>query len=156
MALMSNHIQHKITSCYYLSRCKFRAYPSCCDTLIWAKYSTSRLSTAQSSRYWHIEAETKWPPFPDDVFRCIFLNENIYISIKISLKFVRKCPINNVPALVLIMAWRWPLYEPMMVSVLAHICVTRPQWINISNTHTHSNRADIRPDSCFHVTLSIP
>ena len=26
--------------------------------------------------------------FSDDIFKCIFLNENVWISIKISLKFV--------------------------------------------------------------------
>ena len=59
----------------------------------------------------------------------------IWISIDISLKFVPKGPINNIPALVQIMAWRRPgdkpLSEPMMVSLLTHICVTRPQWVNI-------------------------
>ena len=66
--------------------------------------------------------------FADDTFKCIFLNENVRISIKISLKFVPKGPINNNPALVQIMAWRRsgdkPLSEPMMVSLLTHICVT--------------------------------
>ena len=38
--------------------------------------------------------------FPDDIFNCILLNENVWISIKISLKFVPKDPINNIPALV--------------------------------------------------------
>ena len=38
----------------------------------------------------------------------IFLNENVEISIKISLKFVPKGLINNIPALVRIMAWRRP------------------------------------------------
>ena len=56
--------------------------------------------------------------FADDVFKCIFLNGNLWISIKISLKFVPKDPINNIPALVQIMAWRRtgdkPLSEPMM------------------------------------------
>ena len=33
-------------------------------------------------------------------FKCIFLNENVLISIKISLKFVPKGQINNIPALV--------------------------------------------------------
>ena len=28
--------------------------------------------------------------FPDDIFRCTFLNEHVWISIKISLKFVPK------------------------------------------------------------------
>ena len=54
----------------------------------------------------------------DDVFKCNFLNENVWIPIKISLKFVPKGPINNIPALVQIMAWRRtgdkPLSEPMM------------------------------------------
>ena len=73
--------------------------------------------------------------FADDVFKCIFLNENIWISIKITLKFVPKGPVNNIPALVQIMAWRRtgdkPLYETMMASLLTHICVTRPQWVKI-------------------------
>ena len=37
--------------------------------------------------------------FPDDIFKGIFLNENVWISIKISLKFVPKGPINNIQAL---------------------------------------------------------
>ena len=37
--------------------------------------------------------------FPDDIFKSIFLNENIWISVKSSLKFVSKGPINNIPAL---------------------------------------------------------
>ena len=72
--------------------------------------------------------------FADDTFKCIFLNENVRISLKISLKFVPKGPINNNPALVQIIAWRRsgdkPLSEPVMVSLLTHICVTRPQWVN--------------------------
>ena len=38
--------------------------------------------------------------FADDVFRCIFVNENVCILIKISLKFVPKKPIDNKTALV--------------------------------------------------------
>ena len=68
--------------------------------------------------------------FADDIFKCIFLNGNVWISIKISLKFVPKGPINNIPALVQIMAWHRlgdkPLPEPIMVSLLMHI--TRPQF----------------------------
>ena len=36
--------------------------------------------------------------FPDDIFECIFLNENEWISIKISPKFVPKGQINNIPS----------------------------------------------------------
>ena len=72
--------------------------------------------------------------FPDDIFKRIFLNENVRISIKISPKFVPKGPISINPALVQIMAWcrsgGKPLSEPMMVSLLTHICVTRPQCVN--------------------------
>ena len=68
------------------------------------------------------------------MFKRISFNENVWISIKISLKFVPKCPINNIPALVQIMAWRRsgdkPLSEPMMVNFPTHICVTRLQWVN--------------------------
>ena len=75
--------------------------------------------------------------FPDDILKCIFLNENVWIWIEISLNFVPKDPINNIPALVQIMAWRRqgnkPLSEPMMVRLLTHICVTRPQWVNAGN-----------------------
>ena len=71
--------------------------------------------------------------FADDIFKRIFFNENVWISIKILLKFVPKGPINNIPALVQIMAWRRsgnkPLFEPMMVILPTHICVTRPQWV---------------------------
>ena len=38
--------------------------------------------------------------FPDDIFRCILVNEKFCILIKISLEFVPKGPINNNPVLV--------------------------------------------------------
>ena len=47
----------------------------------------------------HIEAEKNGRHLAD-IFKCIFLNENISISLKISLKFVPKVRINNIPALV--------------------------------------------------------
>ena len=72
--------------------------------------------------------------FADDIFKRIFLNGNVWISINISLRLVPGGLIDNILALVQIMAWRLPgdkpLSEPMMVSLLMHICVTRPQWVN--------------------------
>ena len=53
--------------------------------------------------------------FADDVFKCIFLNENVWILLKILLKFVPKGPINNIPSLVQIMAWRRPGDKPLSV-----------------------------------------
>ena len=38
--------------------------------------------------------------FADDTFKHIFLNEDVWISIEIPLKFVPKGPINNISALV--------------------------------------------------------
>ena len=72
--------------------------------------------------------------------KCIFLHENIWILIEISLKFVSKGPINNIPALVQIMAWRRPsdkpLSEPTVVNLLTHIHVTQPQWGKTAMMHT--------------------
>ena len=70
--------------------------------------------------------------FADDQFNCIFVNENIWISINISLKLVPEGRINSIPTLVQIIPWRQlgdkPLSEPMIVSILTHICVA-PQWV---------------------------
>ena len=56
----------------------------------------------------------------DDAFKCIFLNENSWILIKCSLKFVPRGTIIYIPALAQVMAWRLscdkPLSEPMMVT----------------------------------------
>ena len=58
----------------------------------------------------------------DNIFKCIFLNENDRIQIQISLKFVPRSPIDNKPALVPVMAWRRtgakPLPEPMMTQLI--------------------------------------
>ena len=73
--------------------------------------------------------------FPDDIFKCFFLSENVWILLKISLKFSPRGPINNMSALGQIMAWRQPgnkpLSEPMVVGLLTHIWVTRPQWVKL-------------------------
>ena len=88
---------------------------------------------------------------------CFIVNEhttkcsnykNLWIPIAISLEFVTKGSINNNPALFQIMAWRRPgdkpLSEPMMVNLLTHICVTRPQWVkSINNTYCIKYRESI-------------
>ena len=65
--------------------------------------------------------------FADDTFKCIFLIENVIISIKISLKFVPKVQISNIPALVQIMAWCWPGANPL----------SRPMMVYLSDTYMH-------------------
>ena len=73
--------------------------------------------------------------FTGDIFKWILVNENIWISIYISLKFVPMGPINNIPSLFQIMAWHRPsdkpLSKPIVVSLLPHVCVTRLQWITL-------------------------
>ena len=85
------------------------------------------------------------PPFSRRHFQMDFLEWNVWISINNSLKFVHRGPINNIPTLVQVMAWRRPgdkpLSELMMVRLLTHICVTRPQWVNIETfcaTYIHN------------------
>ena len=57
----------------------------------------------------------------DDILKWIVLNENVWTSIKISMKCVPRGPIDNMLALVQIMAWcragDKPLSEPMLVYV---------------------------------------
>ena len=107
---------------------------------------------------------TQWPRqnsnhFPDDIFKCIFFNENIWISIRISLKLVPNSPVNNIPSWTIIhcfwvRSWnngvRSMSFYILMGSenglVLARrqaivwtndsyqltpICVTRPHWVEI-------------------------
>ena len=90
------------------------------------QYTINTLWPRQNGRY-----------IADNIFIFIFLNEKVWILIKISLNFVPKYPIYNTPALVQVMAYRRsgdkPLSEPMMVSLLMHICITQPQWVNWTN-----------------------
>ena len=71
----------------------------------------------------------------DDIFSSAFSWMKTYeISFNISLNFVPNVQINNIKTLIHIMAWHRPgnkpLSGPMVVSLLTHICVTRPQWVN--------------------------
>ena len=58
------------------------------------------------------------PILADNIFKCIFLNENDKIPFQISLKLVPRIPIDNKPALCQVMAWHRigdkPLPETMM------------------------------------------
>ena len=104
------------------------SYSLICDYIPMWRSSTTK-NCISTLRPWHDGSH-----FTDNIFKWIFLNKKVWILIEIPLKFVSKGLINNNPALVQIMAWRRPgdkpLSEPMMVSLLAHICVTRPQWVN--------------------------
>ena len=82
----------------------------------------------------------------------IFLNEKIWISLDISLKFVHESQINNIPALAQIMAWCRPEdkpSEPLMVSLLTHISVTRPQSVNELVQYIHGPELTYRYVSTY-------
>ena len=74
---------------------------------------------------------------------------------KFSLNLVPKGLINNIPALVQIKAWRRPgdkpLFEPMLLCLPMHICVTWPQWFNINPTRTETRLLMLR--SLWHQRL---
>ena len=59
----------------------------------------------------------------DNIFQCIFLIENVFVLIKISLKFGS---IFNMSALVQVMEWRLtgdkPLPEPILTKIRHVIC----------------------------------
>ena len=69
--------------------------------------------------------------FADNIPKGNFFNESALIEQIKSLKFVGTT--NNIVALVQIIAWSRPsdtlLFEPVIVSLLTHICVIQPQWI---------------------------
>ena len=119
----------QIMVCRYIRAGPFyEAIMPCCQFDVEKQVSMiykSKCSTI--TLYQHIEAEA-------DILTCIFLNENAWISLIISLKFVPKVRINNIPALLQITAWCRPgdesLSEPMMVSLLTHLCVTRSEWVS--------------------------
>ena len=93
----------------------------------------------------HIFLNTSWlrhngRHFPDIIFKCIFLNENVWILIMISLKFVPNGPINNIPALVQIMVRHRigdkPLSEPKVTQfhdayIYIYVGHLAPQWVNL-------------------------
>ena len=66
----------------------------------------------------HPSPEQNGRHFTDDTFKRIFVNENVRISIEISLKLVPRGLIDNNSALVQVMAWRRtgdkPLPEPIL------------------------------------------
>ena len=76
----------------------------------------------------HISSRTTLGPrqdgrhFPDNIFKCAFLNENVWISIKNSRKCVPKGAIDNISLLVQKMAWCRPyIYIYIYIYIYASI-----------------------------------
>ena len=65
----------------------------------------------------------------DAICKCIFLNEDIWISINISLKLCLMVKLTIFQHLFRLWIGDKPLSQPMMVSLLTHVSVTRLQWV---------------------------
>ena len=108
---------------------RFASLKSFVRLWLWCMFALSLLNPINTLRPRQNERH-----FADDIFNCILLNENVWWNlIKISLKFVPKGPINNIPSLVQIMACRlvgtkpftdadyWRIYESLGLRELKEI-----------------------------------
>ena len=90
------HIEHG----YYSVKALMYCWSHEMKCLIWI---IENLSTQE--HHWLQRVNTSRPRqngchFADNVFKCICMNENVWIAFKVSLRLVPKGPINNIPALV--------------------------------------------------------
>ena len=85
--------------------------------------------------------------FADNTFKRILVNENVIISTKISLKFVPKGLINNIPSLVQTRRQAIIWTDDGYFTDAYDICITRPQWVKQTpslNSYLLRCRAGIR------------
>ena len=84
----------------------------------------------------HLPLDKMAASLADDIFKCIFLNENDRIPIQIPLQFVPGTWFDNTPALVQVIAWRRtgdkPLPEPMMTWFIDAYMRHKGEWVNVS------------------------
>ena len=119
------------------------------------------------SSCWPLLGEPSWCPiynssspgqnghhFADDIFKYIFMNENVCITI--SLKFVPKRPINNIPELFQIMAWRRigdkPLSETMLTQFTDAYMRHHPGALSL--THLPRDKMAVISQTTFSNTFS--
>ena len=109
-----------VTWCRYVVLCKWLPVSMCFQHSLTTWYSLSTKARAQLYNFPRNIFNSS-PPGQNDghfeVFKCMFLNDNVNISIQIYLNLVPRSSINNKPALVQVIAWRRsgnkPLPEPM-------------------------------------------
>ena len=104
LSWLLNLSKRMISSCIYVSLCPLHGKPVPNTVLNYDK---------------HIEVKTKWPAFRN-ILQCIFLNENVKIWIEISLKFISRGQINNIPSFGQIMAWHQPGDNPLSKPMMAY------------------------------------
>ena len=71
--------------------------------------------------------------FPNDIFKCIFFNGNAWILVKISQKLVLRGAVNNITALVLIMARHRPGNKPLPELMMVSLCIYTSLGLNELN-----------------------
>ena len=108
-------------------------------TLLWYMYNLQHNIYIQvfktSATFNTLRPRQKWLTFGRRFFKYIFVNENAWILLNNSLKFIRAVQINNIPPSVQLIAWcrlgDKPLSYPMMVRLPTHICATS-LWVNMA------------------------
>ena len=75
-----------------------------------------------------IETETNCRHFAANILKCIFLNENVWNVLTISLKLVPKVQLNNIPSLVQIKAWCRSGDKPLSYSMMIWFTDGRSEW----------------------------
>ena len=107
--ILWNYILHRV--CHYHYRCHYHLHNNCHwhRKLLTIVCRSRRVNTLRPGKNYRHAL--------DDIFKCILMSANIWISIKISLKFVPKGLINNVLPLVQIRDWRqiivWTIGGPV-------------------------------------------
>ena len=86
-------------------------YEACTLFFVTCKFCFNTLRLGQNGRH-----------FADDIFKCILFDKTFRILNEIWLKYVPYGPIDNMAALVQLMAWRWTSTKPLSEAML--VCFT--------------------------------
>ena len=94
--------------------------------------------------------------FPEDISNAFSWMKMHEFRVRLHWSLFPRAQLTIFQHLVQIMAWRRPddktLSEPMMVSLLTHICVTRPQWVKPYN-HIYAQLFSIQTIYLWSVTM---
>ena len=114
------------------------------------RLSLNDIGNRVNNGFWFawVEILRLWLNCADEIFKCISLKDNQDNYILIPQKIVHNGSVSNKTALLGIVTWRrisnnLLISEPMMLSLLTHICVTRPRWVNVSFHTSYMSRQDI-------------
>ena len=96
--------------------------------------------------------------FADNSSKYIFLNENVWIPIKISLKFVPNGLINNIQALVQIVAWYCSLFTQSFIQMQIKENIKAPRhwplWGEFTGERWIPRTNGQLRGKCFHLMMS--